>query len=311
MNQRFTPYGQLLARDSAVVAMPKGLHVGWTGRETDPETGLTFHRARYCSPELRRWTQEDPIGYGGGGNLYAYVGGAVLTGRDPSGLIEDLRGGGGLGAAQAVRPWNGSDPFTSGLDNVPLPDGGGRSRAMVGDVMFERLHSEPSTMPGREAWIAGCGNKGNCTQSDVGPDNLRFDGRALWMRDGSGTLIGAWNAVSGMPGGADPIPEGLYLARQADLQRIGLAQAILGFVSKGLLEPLTGGPWFTWPGSVRSWGDLRIPLIPLQEQRRGGMFLHGGWIPGSGGCIDLTGQMGSFVGAFVRQERDMILRVKY
>ncbi|MBK7922037.1 MAG: RHS repeat-associated core domain-containing protein [Gemmatimonadetes bacterium] len=52
---------------------------GWGG-ETDPETGLTFHRARYYSPELRRWTQEDPIGYGGGGNLYAYVGGAVLEG---------------------------------------------------------------------------------------------------------------------------------------------------------------------------------------------------------------------------------------
>ena len=50
MSQRFTPYGQLLVRDSAVVAMPKGLHVGWTGRETDPETGLTFHRARYYSP---------------------------------------------------------------------------------------------------------------------------------------------------------------------------------------------------------------------------------------------------------------------
>ncbi|MBK6779735.1 MAG: RHS repeat-associated core domain-containing protein [Gemmatimonadetes bacterium] len=81
MSQRFTPAGQLLARDSVGGHQwPKGLHVGWTGRETDPETGLSFHRARYYSPELRRWTQEDPIGYGGGGNLYAYVGGAVLEG---------------------------------------------------------------------------------------------------------------------------------------------------------------------------------------------------------------------------------------
>ena len=99
MSQRFTPYGQLLVRDSAVVAMPKGLHVGWTGRETDPETGLTFHRARYYSPELRRWTQEDPIGYGGGVNLYAYVGGAVLEGRDPSGLFAEV-GDLGLGFAE-------------------------------------------------------------------------------------------------------------------------------------------------------------------------------------------------------------------
>lgn len=62
-------------------------------REVDSETGLTLHRARYYSPGLRRWTQEAPIGYGGGVNLYAYVGGAVLEGRDPSGLIRDCSGG--------------------------------------------------------------------------------------------------------------------------------------------------------------------------------------------------------------------------
>ena len=66
--------------------MPKGFHVGWTGREVDAETGMSFHRARYYSPELRRWTQEDPIGYRGGANLYAYVDGRVLEARDPSGL---------------------------------------------------------------------------------------------------------------------------------------------------------------------------------------------------------------------------------
>ncbi|MBK7716284.1 MAG: RHS repeat-associated core domain-containing protein [Gemmatimonadetes bacterium] len=101
MSQRFTPAGQLLARDSVGGHQwPKGLHVGWTGRETDPETGLSFHRARYYSPELRRWTQEDPIGYGGGGNLYAYVGGAVLEGRDPSGLFAEV---GDLGLGFAVQ----------------------------------------------------------------------------------------------------------------------------------------------------------------------------------------------------------------
>ena len=104
------------------------MHVGWTGRETDPETGLSFHRARYYSPELRRWTQEDPIGYGGGGNLYAYVGGAVLEGRDPSGLIEDLRGGGGLGLAESFRPFTLDPTASSMLDQIPLPDGGAAAR---------------------------------------------------------------------------------------------------------------------------------------------------------------------------------------
>ncbi len=103
--------------------MPKGLHVGWSGREYDAETGFSFHRARYYSPDLRRWTQEDPIGYAGGGNLYAYVGGAVMEARDPSGLMEDVSGR-GLGFAEAERPWNGEDPFRSGLDDLHLPGGG-------------------------------------------------------------------------------------------------------------------------------------------------------------------------------------------
>ena len=87
MSQRFTPYGQLQVRDNPGGDMPTGFHIGWTGREYDAETGLSFHRARYYSAELRRWTQEDPIGYGGGSNLYSYVGGAVLAARDPSGMI--------------------------------------------------------------------------------------------------------------------------------------------------------------------------------------------------------------------------------
>ena len=118
MHQRFTPYGALLARDSAGSSMPRGFHVGWTGREYDAETGFTFHRARYYSPDLRRWTQEDPIGSAGGGNLYAYVGGAVMEARDPSGLMEDLSGR-GLGFAEASRP-------NENYELPPWPGGGGK-----------------------------------------------------------------------------------------------------------------------------------------------------------------------------------------
>ncbi len=119
MHQRFTPYGTLLARDSAGSSMPKGLHVGWTGREYDAETGFTFHRARYYSPDQRRWTQEDPIGYAGGGNLYAYVGGAVMEARDPSGMIEDLSGRTMGQYVEASRP-------NENYQLPPWPGGGGK-----------------------------------------------------------------------------------------------------------------------------------------------------------------------------------------
>jgi RHS repeat-associated protein len=44
----------------------------YTGRENDG-TGLYYYRARYFSPILQRFISEDPIGFEGGIDLYAYV----------------------------------------------------------------------------------------------------------------------------------------------------------------------------------------------------------------------------------------------
>lgn len=71
-------------------AWPSDLRYGWQGREFDAETGLYYFRARYYSPGMRRFTQEDPLGYAGGANLYTFVDGRWLEARDPSGrLTED------------------------------------------------------------------------------------------------------------------------------------------------------------------------------------------------------------------------------
>jgi RHS repeat-associated protein len=95
---RYGPYGGLVALDSAG-AKPASWYA-WTGREFDEETGWYYHRARYYSPLIRRFVQEDPIGYGGGTNLYAYVEGQALEATDPSGAIMCNMGrcgaGGGL-----------------------------------------------------------------------------------------------------------------------------------------------------------------------------------------------------------------------
>ncbi len=81
---RYGPYGVVI--DSAGAGGP-ALRYRWTGRESDSETGWYFFRARYYDPAVRRFVQEDPIGYGGGVNVYAYAGGGPLEARDPSGLI--------------------------------------------------------------------------------------------------------------------------------------------------------------------------------------------------------------------------------
>ena len=61
------------------------LRYRWTGREYDRETGFYFHRARLYDPEVGRFVQEDPLGYRGGPNLYAYASGDPLNRRDPWG----------------------------------------------------------------------------------------------------------------------------------------------------------------------------------------------------------------------------------
>jgi RHS repeat-associated protein len=93
---RFNPYGDLVAIDSS--GAKPAIWYSWTGRELDEETGWYYHRARYYSPLIRRFVQEDPIGYEGSANLYAYVEGQVLEATDPSGtMMKNVTPSGGVG----------------------------------------------------------------------------------------------------------------------------------------------------------------------------------------------------------------------
>ncbi len=58
----------------------------FTGREWDPETSLYYYRNRYYDPETARFLSEDPIGFAGGNNFYAYVGNNPINFFDPLGL---------------------------------------------------------------------------------------------------------------------------------------------------------------------------------------------------------------------------------
>jgi len=67
----------------------------FTGRRIDNasgDTSLYYHRNRMYSPTIGRFLSADPIGTGGGLNIYAYVGNDPLNNTDPFGLYYDSNG---------------------------------------------------------------------------------------------------------------------------------------------------------------------------------------------------------------------------
>jgi RHS repeat-associated protein len=61
----------------------------YTGRELDLESGAYFYRARFYDQNVGRFLSEDPIGFKGGINFYAYVNNRPTKYRDPLGLLRD------------------------------------------------------------------------------------------------------------------------------------------------------------------------------------------------------------------------------
>jgi len=79
----YSPYGERTV-ESGAVNTPFCFN-GQFGVMTE-QNGLYCMQARFYSPVYRRFLNEDPSGFSGGGNLYAYAGGDPVNLMDPFGL---------------------------------------------------------------------------------------------------------------------------------------------------------------------------------------------------------------------------------
>ncbi len=86
----YTPYGEVTIMDASYTTRASSLVANellFTGRRTDPETGLQLNRNRFCDPQMGRWVTQDPIGYDAGSyNMYEYIASQPTYWVDPSGL---------------------------------------------------------------------------------------------------------------------------------------------------------------------------------------------------------------------------------
>jgi len=78
----YSPFGTMTLRTGSTET--PFLYAGQFGVHTEGN-GLLYMRARFYSPELRRFINADPIGFGGGLNWYAYTNNSPLLHVDPNG----------------------------------------------------------------------------------------------------------------------------------------------------------------------------------------------------------------------------------
>jgi RHS repeat-associated protein len=84
--EEYHPYGTASYQSARSGAHVSARRYRYIGNERDEETGLNYHRARYCCAWLGRWTTADPVRLRAGLNLYRYARANPVVRLDPYGM---------------------------------------------------------------------------------------------------------------------------------------------------------------------------------------------------------------------------------
>ena len=83
----YDAWGNVLSEEVAPSAEAlRSVRYRFQGRERSSATGLVNFRMRWYDPTTGRWLSKDPIGLGGGLNLYMFCGEDSVNNQDPLGL---------------------------------------------------------------------------------------------------------------------------------------------------------------------------------------------------------------------------------
>ena len=104
----------------------------YTGQKWISELGLYDYKARLYAPALGRFLQTDPIGYGSGPNIYAYVRGDPVNLSDPLGLADTE-------TRQIITPWC-PEPSGCVVDIFPWGSQSGRTSVHRDRALWLVLH---------------------------------------------------------------------------------------------------------------------------------------------------------------------------